>query len=63
MEGIEAGVATLVGADCEVIIKEASLVLNTYLKGKNHNNKNPYGDGKAANYIKQEIDFFFKNDS
>ena len=63
MEGVEAGVATLVGADCEVIIKEASLVLNTYLKGKNYNNKNPYGDGKAANYIKQEIDFFFKNDS
>ena len=55
-EGIEAGFAKLVGADAEKIIFEVSAILDknksvTRLDGS----KNPYGDGKAAKKIAEQI--------
>lgn len=60
-EGVEAGFAKLVGADFDKIIDESSKVLSkdkseTRLDSSN----NPYGDGKAALNIVNEINSFFK---
>ena len=61
MEGVQAGFSKLVGADKEKIITEAVLILSkekseTRLDGT----KNPYGDGKATDTIKEVIDEYVK---
>ncbi len=48
-EGIEAGVARLVGTDPGVIIAEATRVLSE--TGPRTARPNPYGDGRAAERI------------
>ncbi len=51
-EGIEAGVAKVVGTDQERIVSETSLLLNNKLEyQKMAVKKNPYGDGKSAERI------------
>ncbi|MDR1045556.1 MAG: UDP-N-acetylglucosamine 2-epimerase (non-hydrolyzing) [Candidatus Adiutrix sp.] len=60
-EGVAAGYAKLVGADCRKIVAEAAAVLSkpksaTRLDG----NKNPYGDGHAAKKIAMRIEGFWK---
>ncbi|MBN1272704.1 MAG: UDP-N-acetylglucosamine 2-epimerase (non-hydrolyzing) [Candidatus Aminicenantes bacterium] len=52
-EGIKKGIATLVGRDKKRIVQEASGLLESVLTKKDdlHQNKNPYGDGKAAGRI------------
>ena len=60
-EGIEAGLAKLVGADKELIIKEACAVLSKPKeKSRTSCLKNPYGDGKAAARIAVLTDNYFK---
>lgn len=55
-EGIEAGTAKLVGTDKEIVFKELDILLSNKEEYKNMANAvNPYGDGKAAEYIKQAI--------
>jgi UDP-N-acetylglucosamine 2-epimerase (non-hydrolysing) len=60
-EGITIGFAKLVGADKEIILKEAKKILD---KDKSKNcikiNKNPYGDGKASEKIKVTVDRYFE---
>lgn len=51
-EGIESGVAKLVGAKRERIVEEASLLLSSEQeRAKMSKAKNPYGDGKASRRI------------
>jgi len=51
-EGLEAGVAKLVGTDPERIVEEASrLLTNPEERARMTRAKNPYGDGKAAERI------------
>lgn len=51
-EGLEAGVAELVGADTKKIILKASAILEQSWKDtRNFEMKNPYGDGHAAEKI------------
>lgn len=55
-EGIDAGTAKLVGTEKEAVLKE----LNTLLNNENEYKKmayavNPYGDGKAAEHIREAI--------
>ena len=57
-EGIDAGISKLVGADYEKIVEEAEKILSNTLEKKRL--KNPYGDGKSAQYIKNITDEFFK---
>ncbi len=55
-EGIEAGTAKLAGTDRENIYNELHLLLNNEEEYKKMANAvNPYGDGKAAEYIIQAI--------
>lgn len=55
-EGIEAGTAKLVGTDRGNIYKELDLLVNNEEEYKKMANAvNPYGDGKAAEYIIQAI--------
>ncbi|STQ85457.1 non-hydrolyzing UDP-N-acetylglucosamine 2-epimerase [Helicobacter muridarum] len=56
-EGLQAGFAKLVGAECERIVGEASLILeqNQTLITK----PNPYGDGTASLKITKAIESFF----
>ncbi len=59
-EGVDAGFAKLVGADKELILREASAVLSqpkeaTRLCGEN----NPYGDGRASERIAEAMTAFF----
>ena len=48
-EGIEAGVAKLVGTDAKVIIREVENVISSGFK--KHKITNPYGDGKSSERI------------
>ncbi len=63
-EGVEAGFATLTGANTDTIVTEATHILtkdfaSTRLDGK----QNPYGDGHAAERINKAIQrYFFGND-
>jgi UDP-N-acetylglucosamine 2-epimerase (non-hydrolysing) len=51
-EGLEAGVAKLVGTDPAVIVAEAALLLDDpLLYGRMTQARNPYGDGKACQRI------------
>lgn len=55
-EGIEAGTAKLVGTDKDVIFREMNTLINDETEYKKMANAvNPYGDGKAAIYIKEAI--------
>ncbi|HHD82026.1 MAG TPA: UDP-N-acetylglucosamine 2-epimerase (non-hydrolyzing) [Campylobacterales bacterium] len=58
-EALEAGTVKLVGTDSGLIVKEASLLLNSQsayeVMSKAHN---PYGDGKACGRI---VEFFMKS--
>ena len=55
-EGIQAGVAYLVGTDTEKIIRETHRLLDNPLEYKRiAAASNPYGDGLAANRIVQAI--------
>lgn len=61
-EGVKAGFAKLVGADKNLIIKEATTILlktksSTRIKDK----KNPYGDGKSSKKIADIINNYFNN--
>lgn len=51
-EGIEAGVAKLVGTNRERVVQEASLLLSSDIARENMSNRpNPYGDGRASERI------------
>lgn len=55
-EGIEAGTAKLVGTDRDVIFSEINVLINNEEEYKKMAYAvNPYGDGKAAQYIKEAI--------
>lgn len=55
-EGVEAGTARLVGTDAERIFAEASLLLtNEHAYQQMARAVNPYGDGKAAQRIRQVL--------
>ena len=61
-EGIETGFAKLVGADKDKIISEASYILSiSKEETRKDGSKNPYGNGKAAEKIREVVDGnFFK---
>jgi len=60
-EGIEAGVAKLVGVEKKKIIEEVTLLLDDEIERKKMiKNKNPYGDGKASGRILAAIKKFFE---
>jgi UDP-N-acetylglucosamine 2-epimerase (non-hydrolysing) len=50
-EGVEAGIAKLVGADPERIVAEVKALLKERELGERLSVQNPYGDGKASNRI------------
>lgn len=56
-EGVEAGTCTLVGTDPEVILREASILLNDPASyARRSALKNPYGDGRAAERIREILE-------
>jgi UDP-N-acetylglucosamine 2-epimerase (non-hydrolysing) len=60
-EGIEAGVAKLVGTDRKTIVNEATLLLESREElRKMQSGENPYGDGKASQRIVESIEAFFR---
>ena len=59
-EGIEAGVAKLVGADYEKIIDESEKILSSTKVLTRLNAKNPYGDGTTSVKIERIIRKYFK---
>lgn len=63
-EGVEAGIAKLVGTDRERIVREASLLLGSQEELKKmQKEENPYGDGNASQRIVHAIKKFFEDDS
>lgn len=55
-EGVEAGTAKLVGTDKDIILKEIDALINNEEEYKKMATAvNPYGDGRAAEYIKDAI--------
>jgi UDP-N-acetylglucosamine 2-epimerase (non-hydrolysing) len=59
-EGVDAGVAKLVGTEPEVIVAEASRLLDSPTEYRNMTDCGcPYGDGQAAGRICDAIDHFF----
>src|SRR6266496_4764179 len=50
-EGVEAGIAKLVGANPKKIITEVKAILKERERGEKLSIENPYGDGKASNRI------------
>ena len=54
-EGVEAGVAKLVGTDRETIVREVSAVLTSERKGHGGESVSPYGDGLASERIVEAI--------
>ena len=51
-EGVEAGIAKLVGTNKDRVVEEATLILSSSLARQNMSNgPNPYGDGKASKRI------------
>jgi len=60
-EGVEAGVAKLLGTDENKIIEEVTSLLDSKNKRKKMiKDRNPYGDGKASDRILKAIEEFFK---
>jgi len=61
-EGLEAGVARLVGTDTRKITEEASLLLDDEEeREKMQIGKNPYGDGRASQRIAESIGGFLSD--
>ncbi|MEI6499516.1 MAG: UDP-N-acetylglucosamine 2-epimerase (non-hydrolyzing) [Armatimonadota bacterium] len=59
-EGVDAGVAKLVGTDNELIVAEAEKLLSSPAEyARMTENGCPYGDGKAAERICDALDHFF----
>jgi UDP-N-acetylglucosamine 2-epimerase (non-hydrolysing) len=57
-EAIQAGTVKLVGTDQNLIIQEVSKLLDNEVYYRDMSTRhNPYGDGRAANYI---VNFFIK---
>jgi UDP-N-acetylglucosamine 2-epimerase (non-hydrolysing) len=50
-EGVEAGIAKLVGTNSQKIITEVKAELKERERGQKLSIENPYGDGKASNRI------------
>ncbi len=62
-EGIEAGVAKLLGTGKDNIISEVSFLLDSKKeRRKMIRNENPYGDGKASSRILKAITAFFERE-
>lgn len=59
MEGIEAGVSILVGADYDKIIKYSKDILEQDFEKTRLKAQNPYGSGNSAKIIKEIIDKYF----
>jgi len=60
-EGIESGVAKLVGTKKNKILEEATILLDNEIEHKKmQKGKNPYGDGKASRRILEAIKEYFK---
>lgn len=56
-EGVDAGTCRLVGTDPEVILREASILLNDPAAYAQRSAlKNPYGDGRAAERIREILE-------
>ncbi len=56
-EGVEAGVAKLVGTNAETIVTEARVLLSdTEARGRMARSMNPYGDGHAAVRIREVLE-------
>lgn len=55
MEGIQAGVSKLVGADFDKIVQESEQILSLPKEKTRLSSKNPYGDGNASKKIEQII--------
>ncbi len=63
-EGIEAGVARLVGTDPERIVEEARAILReSPTRREDRRVANPYGDGRAGERIAQHVEAFLKAQS
>jgi UDP-N-acetylglucosamine 2-epimerase (non-hydrolysing) len=61
-EGVAAGIAKLVGADKDTIIRETEkLLCNTDVYSKMANVVNPYGDGRASERIVNILEKFFSH--
>jgi UDP-N-acetylglucosamine 2-epimerase (non-hydrolysing) len=56
IEGVNAGIAKLVGADYKKIIDESSIILKKDKSLTRNKIQNPYGDGKASIRILEQID-------
>ena len=54
-EGVQAGIARLVGTNCEKIITEVKELLKERESGKQLLIENPYGDGRASNRILEAL--------
>ena len=60
-EGVVAGYAKLVGADENIIFREASdVLLQEKAKTRLDDRNNPYGNGRAAEKIQESIDYRFR---
>jgi UDP-N-acetylglucosamine 2-epimerase len=56
-EGVEAGVAKLVGTDTETIVAESRVLLtDEAARSRMSRSANPYGDGRAAERIRQALE-------
>lgn len=61
-EGVEAGVAKVVGTDTKTIVRKAQTLLNnSEAYNKMSKAVNPYGDGRASQRIVKIIKDYFKN--
>ncbi len=60
MEGVDAGVSILVGADYEKIVENSEEILEQSFQSTRLKAQNPYGDGKSSQRIKKIVDEFFK---
>src|SRR5262249_49769325 len=60
-EAVEAGTVKLVGTNPEMIVREASLLLDDSCEYQKRSRvHNPYGDGHASERIAAAIDGFFR---
>jgi UDP-N-acetylglucosamine 2-epimerase (non-hydrolysing) len=59
-EAIDAGTVRLVGTDADIIVREASMLLDDRTAYRDMSRAhNPYGDGHSANRIRDVIQTFF----
>ena len=63
-EAVEAGTVKLVGTDAQVIVREASRLLNDQAEYERMSRlHNPYGDGRASERIAERIALFLAKES